>query len=169
MTGHAASQIKISDMWNAITSGFLIVSEVSEIDMVYTEHPEGLKISFNRIDLESVISHLMANSIESLKKKNMGQKTIHFDVSYLRDELQIKFSDNGHGIEFQNRDEIFNPFVTTNKTSDDVAYGHGFGLSITKEILQRHGGTISVGSPDHSNEGAVFTIKIPASSARRVI
>ena len=169
MTHRRTSQIKLAEMWKSISNGFRVVSEASDIKMQFAEHQKDLKIRFNRIDLESVISHLMTNSIEVLKKKKTGQGTVRFDVSYLKSGLQIKFSDNGRGIKFKDEEEIFEPFITTNKTSDDIVYGHGLGLSIAREILRRHDGTITAESPGYFDKGTTFTIKIPSDKAKRVV
>jgi signal transduction histidine kinase len=164
-----SSQIKISDLWESVSKGFKIVSNDSQIKTEYVEHKKDLKIGFNRIDLESILSNLMTNAIDALKKNKSEQAIIRLDVSYLKDGLSIKFSDNGEGVKFKEPEDIFEPFVTTHKTSDDVVYGHGLGLSIVREILRRHNGTISVSSPGHFERGTTFTIRVPSESAKMVV
>ena len=163
------SQIRMRDLWNTVLGGFNVVSEMSKITTEYVEHQKDLRIRFSRIDMESILSHLMANSIEALKKNKSGQGVIRFDTSYLKDGLQIKFSDSGKGIKFDDEEEIFEPFITTNKTGDDIVHGHGLGLSIAREILRRHDGTISAKSPGYLDRGSTFTIRIPSGKAKRVI
>lgn len=167
-TSGRLSQIKMSELWESISKGFKILSD-GLIKTEYVEHKKDLKIRFNRIDLESILSNLMTNAVDALKKNKSEQAIIRLDVSYLTDGLSIKFSDNGEGVKFKEKDDIFEPFVTTHKTSDDVVYGHGLGLSIVREILRRHDGTISVSSPGHFEMGATFTIKIPSENAKMVV
>jgi len=167
-TSGRSSQIKMSELWESISKGFKILSD-GLIKTEYVEHKKDLKIRFNRIDLESILSNLMTNAVDALKKNKSEQAIIRLDVSYLTDGLSIKFSDNGEGVKFKEKDDIFEPFVTTHKTSDDVVYGHGLGLSIVREILRRHDGTISVSSPGHFEMGATFTIKIPSENAKMVV
>lgn len=67
---------------------------------------------------------------------------------------EVSFADTGTGIEEENLAKIFTPLFTTK------AYGIGFGLSIAKIIIEKHGGTISTASK--RGEGTVFTIRLPA-------
>ncbi|KJR43684.1 integral membrane sensor signal transduction histidine kinase [Candidatus Magnetoovum chiemensis] len=69
--------------------------------------------------------------------------------------IKITVSDEGCGINEDVLPHIFDPFFSTRK--DDG--GHGLGLSITKKIVEKHSGTISVDSSIEN--GAAFVIKIP--------
>jgi signal transduction histidine kinase len=70
----------------------------------------------------------------------------------------VAIEDNGPGIAAQDLDRIFEPFFTTKK---DV--GTGLGLWVTREIVERHGGTIQVNARDDGSSGAVFNILLPSS------
>ncbi len=74
--------------------------------------------------------------------------------------VSIKFIDTGCGIEKENREKIFNPFFTTK----DNAGGMGLGLAVSREIIERHKGTISVESEEE--KGAVFSIELPSQESR---
>lgn len=67
--------------------------------------------------------------------------------------VQIKISDSGPGVAPEDRERIFNPFVTTRET------GTGLGLAITQRIVQGHDGHIVLESPP--GQGASFTISLP--------
>ena len=164
--GGRSSQIKVSSMWELVTKGLQSLTESTNFE--YVEHPKNLKIRIDRIDLESVMTNLLTNSLESIKKTKTKNNTVRCDVSYLKSGLVIKFSDNGKGVLLKNKEEIFEPFVTTNKTSDDVVYGHGLGLTIVREILKKYHGTIEVSSPPYFRPGTTFQIKIPSEKVRMV-
>jgi two-component system, NtrC family, sensor kinase len=71
---------------------------------------------------------------------------------------EIRIRDNGTGIPPDIRDQLFQPFFTTNPTGE----GTGLGLSITYDIVtQQHGGTSSVAS--EVGEYSEFTIRLPRS------
>jgi PAS domain S-box-containing protein len=71
--------------------------------------------------------------------------------------VELKIEDNGPGIPAEHRAHIFEPFFTTKK---DV--GTGLGLWVSKEITERHGGNIELGSErENSLGGAVFTVFLP--------
>jgi len=67
--------------------------------------------------------------------------------------MVIEFTDNGPGIPTENLTRIFDPYFTS-RTG-----GTGLGLSMVKNIILLHGGTIEAASPE--GEGATFTIKLP--------
>ncbi|WP_310590429.1 ATP-binding protein [Dyadobacter sp. NIV53] len=73
--------------------------------------------------------------------------------AYQNDNLtMIEVADNGDGIEPEAIDNIFIPFYTTKKT------GSGIGLSLSRQILQQHGGQLNVSS--EAGKGTVFTLVI---------
>lgn len=103
--------------------------------------------------------NLINNSLKFSKKSELPVITIHAnliivdDITYTR----IVLSDNGIGFESDYNLSIFDPFARLNsKTTYD---GTGLGLSLSKKIVERHGGTITAdGSKDI---GAKFTITLP--------
>lgn len=81
---------------------------------------------------------------------------------YIVDEtprVRIDFSDTGHGIIETDLPKIFTPFFTTHEM------GTGLGLSVVHNIITAHGGELAVESKQ--DEGAVFSIRIPAGSPGR--
>jgi signal transduction histidine kinase len=71
--------------------------------------------------------------------------------------LQILVEDDGPGIAPEYREHIFEPFFTTKK---DV--GTGLGLWVTKEIIERHSGTVEVHSRNGTGlSGTTFSITLP--------
>jgi signal transduction histidine kinase len=153
-------------MWEMVTNGLESLTESTNFE--YVEHPQNLKIRIDRIDLESILTNLLTNSLESMKNTKTKNNTVRCDATYLKSGLVIKFSDNGKGILMKDKEYIFEPFVTTNKTADDVAYGHGLGLTIVREILKKYDGTVEVTSPGYFRPGTTFVIKIPTERVRMV-
>jgi two-component system, NtrC family, sensor kinase len=71
--------------------------------------------------------------------------------------VQIRIVDNGSGIPSKDLSKIFEPFFSTKKS------GTGLGLAITQQIIQEHGGTITVQSKPA--QGTAFTIRLPIHQA----
>jgi two-component system sensor histidine kinase HydH len=96
--------------------------------------------------LEPVFSNLIINAIQSMNNKG------EINVRLLdKDEyIIIEIEDSGSGIPEENLEKIFDPLFTTKQT------GTGLGLVTCKNIIEQHGGTISVTSPP-----TIFTIKLP--------
>jgi len=86
--------------------------------------------------IEQVLINLITNSIYSVEEK----ENPHISVSYRLEhtKLYIDVSDNGKGIEAANLEKIFVPFYTTRKN------GSGIGLTISRNIMKMHRGSIEV-------------------------
>jgi signal transduction histidine kinase len=76
-----------------------------------------------------------------------------------RQMVLISVSDNGIGIEPDDRAKVFSPFFTTKPQGQ----GTGLGLALTHRIVQRHGGSISFES--EPKKGAAFTVELPVHRA----
>ena len=99
--------------------------------------------------IEQVLINLMLNAIDAVKasEKPMIQLSAYIDSD---NKTIIKIADNGAGISEKVLDKIFVPFFSTKKN------GNGIGLSLCKQIMLTHKGSIQVHSIQ--NEGTVFTL-----------
>jgi signal transduction histidine kinase len=112
-------------------------------------YPEDISITADYAQVEQILINLIKNAIEALSGNKNG--TIHLKAFYADDGILIEVEDNGIGISGDIIEDIFVPFYTTKEN------GSGIGLSLSKQIMQNHAGTISVYSfPD---EGSRFTLK----------
>jgi two-component system nitrogen regulation sensor histidine kinase NtrY len=112
--------------------------------------PENLRLVADEKLITQVIINLIKNSAESLKYKKDGKIRIKAFLS-LQSETIIQVIDNGAGIAADLTDKIFIPFFTTREN------GSGIGLSLSRQIMKLHGGTIEVSSKPGSD--TVFTLK----------
>ena len=101
--------------------------------------------------INRVISNLIINSIRYIDNK--GHITIECKDD--KDYFYFKFSDNGKGVPEENLNKIFDPLFTTDK-SRKIS---GLGLSITKEIVNMHGGNIKA----YNNKDKGLTIEFSIS------
>jgi signal transduction histidine kinase len=121
--------------------------------------PEGeMMIHGNGDMLSKVIMSLLGNAMYAVVKK-AKTTTYSPEVSLVAtredNRYVLTIRDNGVGIEANNMEKIFDPFFTT-KPSGEAS---GTGLYLSREIIQNHGGDITVKSVQ--DEGAEFTITIP--------
>ena len=93
-------------------------------------------------------------SVQESSKENR-QALVRVTTHGKKDYVQITVSDNGPGIPDEVKDKIFQPFFTTKPSGQ----GTGLGLSLSYDIVQAHGGELSVES--RLGEGSVFSIRIP--------
>jgi nitrogen fixation/metabolism regulation signal transduction histidine kinase len=88
--------------------------------------------------IEQVLINLVKNSIEALEGRKDGM--ISLSINETANHIVIKEEDNGPGIQLSDIQDIFLPFFTTKKD------GMGIGLSLSRQIMNLHGGTLSVES-----------------------
>jgi nitrogen fixation/metabolism regulation signal transduction histidine kinase len=128
----------------------LMESNISNnIKITASVYPEDISIVADYAQIEQILINLIKNAIEALSNNKNG--TIHLKAFYSDDSILIQVKDNGIGISGDIIEDIFVPFFTTKEN------GSGIGLSLSKQIMQNHDGTISVNSA--LNKGSEFTLK----------
>jgi nitrogen fixation/metabolism regulation signal transduction histidine kinase len=129
----------------------LMEEELAEtkINFVTKIDPENLMVSADEQLIEQVIINLIRNSIHALENRN--DPTIELKAFYnKRGRVTMQVTDNGTGILPEVLDKIFIPFFTTKQS------GSGIGLSLSRQILRLHNGTISAHSVPEKE--TVFTM-----------
>lgn len=119
------------------------------IDCNVRVFPPDLKITADPDLIDQVIINLMLNAIDAVKSSPEPKINILVTTN-ANGRVVIDLKDNGHGIKPDVMDKIFMPFFTSKKD------GSGIGLSLSRQIMHLHKGTISVKSPE--GEGATFTL-----------
>jgi two-component system NtrC family sensor kinase len=123
----------------------------------------GLKLTIARdlplvnadiVQLELALLNLVTNGLDAMPTG--GRLAIA--VSPTPAGVRIEVTDSGTGIAPDLLPKIFDPWVTTK----DAGHGSGLGLSITRDVVTAHGGTI-VATSEHG-AGATFTIDLPAAA-----
>jgi signal transduction histidine kinase len=127
------------------------------VDLVINikEDLEGTLILVNKSELIQVFINLFNNAVES---KGSNHLEISLVCTREQNDIIFQLKDNGIGIDTQHLKYIFDPFFTTKDT------GTGLGLSLSKKIIELHGGTLSVPSTLH--KGTIFAIKLPIYGVR---
>jgi two-component system sensor histidine kinase HydH len=133
--------------------------EMIETALETTPIPDSVKIIMPKNDqqllcderrLQNVFSNILSNAIQAIGNKD---GTITFTVSNSEDRILINIHDTGLGISKDVLPRIFDPLFTTK------SQGTGLGLLSCKNIIEMHGGIISVSS-EHG-KGTTFTISLP--------
>lgn len=145
------SVFSIERLLKNIAVSFAISLDSEDSDVEFTSDiPSGLgDFTGDKVKLEEVFLNLLKNAKESIS----GEGSINLFASRTKDTLTIKCKGTGCGISEEIIDYIFEPFKTYKEG------GTGLGLSLSKRIIESHGGTISVESK--IDEGSMFTIKLP--------
>jgi len=106
-----------------------------------------------------LVRQLLSNLIDNAIKYSPEKSKISVTMEKENDELKITVHDEGGGISENERHLIFERFYRLDKARSRSTGGAGIGLSIAREIAQKHGGDISVVS--NPQEGTRFVVIIP--------
>ena len=133
--------------------------EQSGIRPVFDLPADPMPLYGNPDMLCKAVTNLLDNAVYAVMKKIQKDPQfvpeISLAVSIAEGKYSLKVRDNGTGIEEKNLGQIYDPFFTT-KTTGEAA---GVGLYLTREIIQNHGGDISVASVQ--DEYTEFIITLP--------
>ncbi|OBQ73589.1 PAS domain S-box protein [Mesorhizobium erdmanii] len=115
----------------------------------FAQHTENVLV--DRVQIQQVLINLMRNAMEAMRESARRELI----VSTARDDgdMLIEVADTGPGISDEIAANLFQPFVTSK------ASGMGIGLSISKRIIEAHGGKIA--ARRNGNGGATFRLSLP--------
>jgi signal transduction histidine kinase len=109
-----------------------------------------------------LFSRAINNIVNNALKFNKEKKDLAVTARVIRQDgiARINIANNGKPISEENRERIFRRFKQAEHYMTRSCEGIGLGLPITKTIVEKHGGTITVSSGD--TEGVTFSIEVPA-------
>lgn len=112
--------------------------------------PPDWRIEGSWAELNQAMLNLLVNAAQA------GATKVAIIADPVRNgSIRLRITDNGGGMSSETMTRIFEPFYTTKSVGNS-----GLGLSITKKIIEQHGGSIAAES--HEDEGTTFTITLPA-------
>jgi C4-dicarboxylate-specific signal transduction histidine kinase len=111
------------------------------------------KVMADRVQLQQVFMNLMLNGIDAMKAVDGTRELAIKSQQGENEQLLVCVSDTGVGLPPQQADQIFKAFFTTK------LHGTGMGLSISRSILESHGGRLW--AADNSPRGASFYLTLP--------
>ena len=145
----------LDELARDVVKTYKIEAEKKNIDILFNLTSDSPRVNADRFMIERVIRNIISNAV---KYTNEGG-TIKVYAGYIYNEAYIKVEDNGIGIPEEDVKHIFDRFYRVDKARSRALGGTGLGLSIAKEIMERHGGSITAESK--VGEFTRMTIKIP--------
>jgi signal transduction histidine kinase len=163
LTKRAATPREILDLNETIREVLDLVGDKAgkEAVTIRTQFAPGLaRVSGDRVQLQQVVLNLVMNGIEALiSAKGRERELIITTQNIEADQVQVSVQDSGPGIDPDAIGKIFDPFYTTKPD------GMGMGLSISRSILQSHGGRLWAAA--NSGPGTLFHFILPKSDEPR--
>ena len=151
----------LSALVERVLSIIAVQAQEKEIKLV-TNLKEGIIFDFDPSMIEKVVFNLVANAIKFTSKNG----SINVKLYERSSNVYLKVRDNGVGMNPEEVSKIFDPYYTAAQNRDANS-GFGYGLAICKELVQLHGGKITVDSA--KNLGSSFLVKVPKEQAKPVI
>lgn len=128
-----------------------------EIRMVYDFGKDAQLIRADRIQVQQVLVNLVRNAVNILRNSDAGDRQIRISSRRIEGNMvEIEIADTGPGIPEKTLEHLFSRFSTTKGAGD----GMGIGLSISKRIIEAHGGELLAGNRPEG--GAAFCFTLPA-------
>ncbi len=174
-SGNSAKLLENLIEWSKLQSGKLVpkpeklsIKELTDENiklLINKTKNKEIKI-YNRIDshveamvdrnmINTVLRNLISNALKFTHKKGK----IEISAKKANNHIEISVSDNGVGMNKEDKDNIFRIELQKSTLGTQNEKGTGFGLILCKEFIERHKGTIWVES--EKNEGSVFRFSLP--------
>jgi signal transduction histidine kinase len=122
------------------------------------QFPETVSVHGREGEILQVLSNILLNSLDALPEQDAN---FRLRIRVVGKRVQMAIADNGHGISTELRDSLFQPFAT------GKSKGTGLGLWLSKQIIERHTGTIRFRSSQRvGKSGTVFLLTIPVAQVK---
>ena len=134
----------------------LVVSETRDqhIDLRCEIQPEHLLLLADRIQIQQTLVNLLRNAYRAMAENAIDDRRVVLKAELQENNiLQISVCDNGQGFRGIDPEQIFNPFFTTRPD------GLGLGLTISRSIVEAHGGKLW--AQQNTDRGATLLFTLP--------
>ncbi len=155
-SGDTELSLKLVNMNEICRNNLLLFYEVAEAQGLRAEidiPEQSISLLSNEDALNRILNNLLSNAIQYGHEGKVVGLSLYADSA----EVTIKVWDEGRGIEEHQQDKIFERMYTLEDSRNKAFQGSGLGLTITKRLVEKLGGTIQVNSLPY--ERTTFTVK----------
>ena len=115
---------------------------------------------------DRLLARVVRNLVDNAVRHAEGRITLRVrgESTELGERVLLTVADDGAGVPPEDRERIFDRFTRLDEGRARDAGGSGLGLAIVRDVVEAHGGTVSVGAGEAAGDGtgAVFTVDLPA-------
>jgi len=119
--------------------------------------PQVVRVQGDRVQLQQVIMNLVVNGMDAMANGSARERRITSRTMLSNGVAEVSIADCGPGIPSDKLPHLFEPFFTTKE------HGMGMGLSISRTIVEAHGGRIW--AENQTGGGAIFRLSLPLAKA----
>ncbi|SVE40954.1 uncharacterized protein METZ01_LOCUS493808, partial [marine metagenome] len=120
------------------------------------EYHDTAPVTGVRTQLLSLVRNLVENGV----KYSDGGDTVRLTVTRRGKEVEVRVSDEGIGIPEGDHSRVFERFYRVDRARARDTGGSGLGLSIVRNVVQRHGGSVELHSRE--GQGTTVTVRLPS-------
>lgn len=159
ITGKLRLDVRAVDLTDVVTAAVEAARPAAELKSIRLQtlvDPQAAPISGDADRLQQIVWNLLSNAVKFTPKGGRVQVR----VERVNSHVEIVVSDTGHGIEPEFLAHVFDRFRQSDGSSSRRHGGLGLGLAIARQLVELHGGTVSVVSAGEG-QGATFTVSLP--------
>jgi len=142
----------LEDVVNEVLSSLKLQFEKYRARVTVTKEGD-LHLKADRLHLLSIVFNLLDNAL----KYSKDEPVINIDMKADEREVVLSVTDNGIGIPPEYREKVFEKFFRVPHGDTHNAKGYGLGLSYVAQVVQKHGGEVTVTGDGNT----IFTVKLP--------
>jgi len=167
----------IIPLLRGVVASFLSAAEEEEIDLGLYCREESIVVRFDPDNIARVMTNLLSNALKytpaggsvTVRAAVRGEPPAAADVGFADIDrlLEITIADTGIGIPADRLPHIFDRFYQADPSPSREYPGTGIGLALARELVELHGGTISVTS--QVGDGSEFVVLLPLSDVDKVV
>ncbi len=181
-SGHVTLRARRGDIVGFLTEIFLIFklkADENRIDFIIDTPAQAVSVYFDRSKLESIITNLLSNAFKYTNEGGIVRLSVSivgspdqpalFDQETLVDNfVEISVFNQCAGLKFDELEKIFDPYYQASQTESLRVRGTGIGLSLVKQLVNRHRGEVTVKSrlrTANRSGDVTFTLRFPFGQA----
>ena len=150
-----------SDFASSVVESFQLGAQEKGISLTFLDESGNPLVSFDKSMMQKVLNNLLSNAL----KYTPEEGTVHVHLTQEDHALRVAVSDNGRGIPAADLPDIFDRFYRSSNAG--TTSGTGIGLSLVKQYVEMHGGTVAVESKEGEGSVFSFTLPLPAEAEAR--
>jgi len=148
-----------------LTASFEMLTARSDQELTFHSDPQEMMVYFDVARMEEVLCNLLINAVKFTPPGgsitvSVTRQTVEIP-GFPNGYVELTVSDTGRGIPPHQLEKIFDRFYYSENIYEYNQKGSGIGLSIARELVELHHGTITAESKEGENSGTRFTVRLP--------
>lgn len=157
--GKKSLQLETVDITDVVNSAIAVLhSKAKSKHILVNFEPPQDSISLK--GSEALLKQLFVNLIDNAIKYTLEKRTVTISIKKKNDSVEVVIKDTGVGVSEEDKERIFDRFYRAD-TSRSQTKGYGLGLAISRAIVERHHGTLTLSS--QVGKGSTFRVMLPYS------